>query len=221
MSEQTKKQPASVPPDLARRALDLLNETQRALGRNLENHRNPSDKDTVNELLGLHDNDNALRLRHELYQASKAAPQPEAQPSIQDLAAGAHYPQLTGWSNPAPNAAANAGTAASSAVIGAAQPTSVPEADKKLTYRDSDGVMREVKGCTVTVDKAGRHWIWSEQLQHNLVYRIKEREDALIASIDSLLFTIQLRDQRIAELQRIVNLAERFAAEAFPQESDS
>lgn len=82
-----------------------------------------------------------------------------------------------------------------------------PETDKKLTYRDLDGARREVRGCTLTVDKFDRHWIWSEQLQHNLVYKTKGREDALLAAIDGLLFTIQLKDERIAGLQRIADLA--------------
>jgi len=55
-------------------ALDLLNKTQECLGRNLENHRNPSDRDTVNELMGLHDNAQALKLRNDL--ADTLAPQP-------------------------------------------------------------------------------------------------------------------------------------------------
>ena len=88
--------------------------------------------------------------------------------------------------------------------------------DTNLTYVDHDGARREVRGCQMTVDKLGRHWIWSERLQQNLVYQTKGRENALLASIDSLLFTIQLRDERIAALRRVFNLAERFANEAFP-----
>ncbi len=88
----------------------------------------------------------------------------------------------------------------------------------KLTYRDHDGEQREVKGCTLTVDHLDRHWIWSDQLKQNLVYKTKGRENALLATIDLLLFIIQLRDERIAGLQRIVSLAEKFAEEAFPQD---
>lgn len=87
-----------------------------------------------------------------------------------------------------------------------------------LTYVDRDGILRLVKGCTLTVDRLDRHWIWSSELDHNIVYSIKGRENALLASIDSLLFTIQLRDERIAELQRVYKLAQGFAAEAFPEE---
>lgn len=90
----------------------------------------------------------------------------------------------------------------------------------KLTYTDHDGARREVNGCRLTVDHLDRHWIWSDQLQINLVYKTKGREDALIATIDSLLFTIQLRDERIAGLQRIADLAEAFASAVKPNEDD-
>jgi hypothetical protein len=90
----------------------------------------------------------------------------------------------------------------------------------KLEFRDSDGIPREVKGCTLTVDALGRHWIWSEQLQQNIVYNVKGREDALLSSINSLLFLIELKDERIKELQRIADLAESFASKAFPAEEN-
>ena len=87
-----------------------------------------------------------------------------------------------------------------------------------LAYVDHDGARREVKGCRLTVDDLDRHWIWSEQIDHNIVYRTKGRENALIASIDSLLFTIKLRDERIAALQRIADLAIAFADQIKPDE---
>jgi len=55
-----------------------------------------------------------------------------------------------------------------------------PNPETKLTYTDHDGVRREVEGCQLTVDKLGRHWIWSEQLQENLVYKTKGHENALL-----------------------------------------
>ena len=88
-----------------------------------------------------------------------------------------------------------------------------------LTYIDHDGERRTVRGCQMTVDQLGRHWIWSEQLERNLVYRTKGRENALLAAINSLLFAIQLRDERIAALQRVHDLAQCFAEEAFPEEA--
>ena len=90
-----------------------------------------------------------------------------------------------------------------------------------LTYTDHEGARREVRGCRLTVDKFDRHFVWCDQLEQNLVYKTKGRENALLASIDMLLFIIQLRDERIAGLQRIATLAERFAAEAFPDEGAS
>ena len=87
-----------------------------------------------------------------------------------------------------------------------------------LTYVDHDGARRVVRGCKLTVDHLDRHWIWSEQVNHNIVYKTKGRENALLAAIDSLLFTIQLRDECIAALQRVYDLAQGFAAEAFPED---
>ena len=90
----------------------------------------------------------------------------------------------------------------------------------KLTYTDHDGAAQEIEDCNLTVDSLDRHWIWSEKLECNLVYKTKGRENALLAAIDILLFMIQLRDERIAGLQRVADLAERFAAEVAPDEDD-
>lgn len=97
---------------------------------------------------------------------------------------------------------------------------SLSNIETPLTYIDHDGARRVVKGCKLTVDHLDRHWIWSEQLAHNIVYKTKGRDNSLLAAIDSLLFTIQLRDERIAELQRVHDLAQHFAEEAFPEESE-
>lgn len=93
-----------------------------------------------------------------------------------------------------------------------------PTTSTTLTYIDHDGARREVKGCHMTVDASGRHWIWSDQLGYNLVYKTEEREYALLAAIDSLLFSLKLRDERTAELQRIVNLATEFADKIKPDD---
>ena len=89
-----------------------------------------------------------------------------------------------------------------------------------LQYTDSDGARREVRGCHMTTDKAGRYWIWSDTLEHNIAYKEKTREDCLLAAIDSLLFTIELRDKRIAALQRIADLAAQFADAVKPDEPE-
>ena len=62
----------------------------------------------------------------------------------------------------------------------------------KLTYTDHEGATQEIEGCTLTVDALDRHWIWCEQLDHNIVYKTKGRENALLAAIDSLLFAVRL-----------------------------
>lgn len=87
-----------------------------------------------------------------------------------------------------------------------------------LTYRDSDGVARSLKDCAMHVDKAGRFWLWSEQLKQNLAYKERSREDCLLSAIDSLLFLLSLRDERNAELKRIADLAQAFADQIKPDE---
>jgi len=87
------------------------------------------------------------------------------------------------------------------------------QTDIPMTYTGHDGARHEVEGCRLTVDKFDRHWIWCDQLQHNIVYQTKGREDALLSAIASMLFIIRLRDERIAGLQRIAELAHAFADE--------
>jgi hypothetical protein len=89
-----------------------------------------------------------------------------------------------------------------------------------LTYTDHAGTIREVRGCKLTVDKLGRHWIWSGQTQSNLVHMTKGRENAIIAALDHALFIMNLKDERINALQRIVDLASAFAAQIKPDEND-
>jgi hypothetical protein len=88
----------------------------------------------------------------------------------------------------------------------------------KLTYRDHDGFHHEVRGCDITVDSYGRHWIWSESEECNISMRCPAREDALLSAIDTLLFIIELRDARLADLQEIADRAMAFAEAIKPQE---
>lgn len=81
---------------------------------------------------------------------------------------------------------------------------------EELTYIDSDGTRQKVNGCELS-QEAGRYWLWSDTLQQNLSYKIRSREDCFLEAIDSLLFIIQLRDERISELQKIADLASAFA----------
>lgn len=89
---------------------------------------------------------------------------------------------------------------------------------KELNYIDHEGCKQTIEGCTLTVDHLDRHWIWSEQLERNLVYKTKGIENALLSAIDSLLFTIQLKDERIKALQKIADAAMKFADEIKPDD---
>lgn len=92
------------------------------------------------------------------------------------------------------------------------------EPNLSLDYRCSTGEACTLEGCTLTVDKAGRYWLWSEQLQENLSWHARTRDECFLDAIGSLLFTIQLRDERIKELQRIADLAAEFADKVRPDE---
>jgi len=98
---------------------------------------------------------------------------------------------------------------------------SVPTTDVPMTYTDHDGARRVLSGCAMSVDHLDRHWIWSEQIKQNLTYKTKGRENALISAIDTLLFIIQLRDERISALQQIADLALTFADQIKPDEYTS
>lgn len=91
---------------------------------------------------------------------------------------------------------------------------------ENLIYRNSEGWKTEVKGCELTKAKNEKFYLWSEALKHNLAYNVQTREDALLAAIDSLLFTIELRDKKIAELQRVYNLAAELADMIKPDYED-
>lgn len=94
------------------------------------------------------------------------------------------------------------------------------ENNLSLDYRDSDGAGRTVKGCKLTLDKAGRYWLWCESLEHNLAYKARTKEDTLLIAINSLLFTIQLKDEELRALNRVNALALQFANEIKPDEED-
>ena len=91
---------------------------------------------------------------------------------------------------------------------------------EELTYIDNDGDRQKVRGCKLSQDKAGRYWLWSDTLQHNLAYKIKGREDCFLKAIDSLLYSIKLRDERISELQKIADLASAFADQIKGEEEE-
>lgn len=82
-----------------------------------------------------------------------------------------------------------------------------------LQFRHHEGCMREVRGCHLSQDKAGRFWLWWKGGQSNLAFKSATKEDCILEALDHLLFIVQLRDERIAALERIATLAEAFAAE--------
>jgi hypothetical protein len=90
--------------------------------------------------------------------------------------------------------------------------------DNLFIYTDHDGAKQVLKGCRLTVDEFDRHWIWSDQLQQNIVFRTRGLDNALLAAIDGLLDTVQLRDERIKALQRLADLATAFADKVKPNE---
>lgn len=69
---------------------------------------------------------------------SHQAAAPAEAPSIQELAAGAHYPQVTGWTNPAPNAEPPLNPSPSLTVQLGARPNVQP----KHTATDTDNFIR-------------------------------------------------------------------------------
>ena len=89
-----------------------------------------------------------------------------------------------------------------------------------LQYRDSDGGIREVPGVMITQDKNSKYWVWSELLQHNLAYKIQTKEEALLSSIASLLYTVELKNKRIEELQQVYDLAMKLADKIKPDCED-
>jgi len=71
---------------------------------------------------------------------------------------------------------------------------------ENITYTDHEGVTQHVRGVSLTQDKTGRYWLWSEQEEQNLAYKPKNREDTLLAALDSALFLLSLKQERIDEL---------------------
>jgi len=90
----------------------------------------------------------------------------------------------------------------------------------QLTYTDHDGEARTIEGLTLTIDKHGCYFIWCDVLEHNLTYKTKGLENALLSAIESLLFTIQLKEERINKLQKINDLAFEFAAAVNPEKDN-
>lgn len=87
----------------------------------------------------------------------------------------------------------------------------------KLEYTNSDGEKVTIDECNMTTDKVGRFWLWCDVTKTNIAYKQRTERDCLLAAIDSLLFTIQLRSERIEKLERIAALAKQFAEQIIDQ----
>lgn len=74
---------------------------------------------------------------------------------------------------------------------------------ENLTYTDHDGTRLTVEGLSLTQDKAGLYWLWSDALNQNLAYKTKTREDTLLAALDSALFLLSLKQERIDDLSAV------------------
>ena len=74
---------------------------------------------------------------------------------------------------------------------------------ENITYTNHEGVLRTIKGLSLTQDKAGRYWLWSDQLNLNLSYKTKTREDTLLAALESTLFLLRSKQERIDELSAL------------------
>lgn len=69
-----------------------------------------------------------------------------------------------------------------------------------ITYTNHGGVKQTIEGLSLSQDKAGRYWLWHDGLAQNLAYKTKTREDTLLAALDSALFLLSLKQERIDEL---------------------
>ena len=89
-----------------------------------------------------------------------------------------------------------------------------------LIYTDSDGALRTVKGLTVTQDKAGRYWVWSEQLKQNLAYKAKTMDDAALIAIDLLLFMLKLKQKKLDALYELQSKVSAFVESVTEKEEE-
>jgi len=79
-----------------------------------------------------------------------------------------------------------------------------------ITYTNHDGVKQTIKGLSLSQDKVGRYWLWHDSLEQNLAYKTKTREDTLLAALDSALFLLSLKQERIDELSIMCDRVQTF-----------
>jgi hypothetical protein len=90
----------------------------------------------------------------------------------------------------------------------------------KLTYIDHEGAQRTIKGLSVSQDKTGRYWLWSEALEQNLAYKEKSKEDMLMSALSSALFLLELKQEKLDRLQELEKKVLDFAYDVSPKEED-
>jgi len=79
-----------------------------------------------------------------------------------------------------------------------------------ITYIDHSGVKQTIEGLSLSQDKAGRYWLWHDGVEQNLAYKTKTREDTLLAALDSALFLLSLKQERIDELSLMHDKVQTF-----------
>jgi hypothetical protein len=91
---------------------------------------------------------------------------------------------------------------------------------EQLTYIDHEGAKRTIKGVSVSQDKAGRYWLWSEALDQNLAYKEKSREDMLMSALSSALFLLELKQEKLDSLQALQEKVMAFVDDVTPNEDE-
>ena len=91
---------------------------------------------------------------------------------------------------------------------------------KNLTYTSHDGLQITIEGLSLTQDNTGRYWLWSGALEQNLAYKIKTREDALLAALDSTLFLLSLKQEKIDELSAMRDKVRAFLEDVQGDENE-
>ena len=91
----------------------------------------------------------------------------------------------------------------------------------EINYTNADGQRVTIEGISLYKDKAGRFWLWCDQTETNLAYKERSEIDCYLSAIDSLLFHIKLKDERIAEYKAIVDKAMAFADSVKPDNDES
>ena len=77
-----------------------------------------------------------------------------------------------------------------------------------------------MKSFKVTQDKAGKYWIWCEDVNQNLAIRQDTLEKAYMAAMESLLFSCKLYKKDRDTLRVGMNKVESLFTDLFERESE-